>query len=56
MLAVSSEGMAMYLAPTGTLQILFTTVAAPHLALGDAIRVAAGNVNLLSFETWQRGD
>ncbi len=38
--------MAMHLLPTGTLQILYTTVAAPALINGDAVRVDSGNVTL----------
>jgi hypothetical protein len=44
--ALDSAGMAMHLLPTGTLQILFTTVAAPQLTTGDAVRVDSGNVTL----------
>jgi hypothetical protein len=45
-LASSHSGMALYLKPTGTLQLLFTTVAAPTLTSGDAISVFAGNVQI----------
>ncbi len=38
--------MAMHLLPTGTLQILHTTVAAPQLSNGDAIRIDSGNVTI----------
>jgi hypothetical protein len=42
--ALDAAGMAMHLLPTGTLQILYTTVAAPQLSNGDAIRIDSGNV------------
>ena len=38
--------MALYLSPTTTLQIWFTTVAAPTLSSGDAIRITSGNVDI----------
>jgi len=44
--ASGNTGMALYLAPTGTLQILFTTIAAPVLATGDAVRITSGNVEI----------
>ena len=44
--ALDNAGLAMYLLPTGTLQILYTTVAAPALVSGDAVRVDSGNVTL----------
>jgi hypothetical protein len=44
--ASSNAGMALYLAPTGTLQILFTTIAAPTLVNGDAVRITSGNVEI----------
>jgi len=44
--SILRAGMAMFLEPAGTVQILFTTVAAPDLASGDAIRIAAGKVDL----------
>ena len=44
--SLDNAGMAMHLLPTGTLQILYTTVAAPALINGDAVRVDSGNVTL----------
>jgi hypothetical protein len=44
--ATSTAGMQLYLAPTGTLQLIHNTVGAPSLALGDAIRVAGGSVQI----------
>ncbi len=44
--SANNTGMAMYLAPTDTLQILFATVAAPNLANGDAVRIASGSVEI----------
>jgi predicted outer membrane repeat protein len=44
--SLDNAGMAMHLLPTSTLQILFTTVGAPTLASGDAIRVDSGNVTI----------
>ena len=44
--ASSNTGMALYLAPTGTLQISFTTIAAPALMTGDAVRITSGNVDI----------
>ena len=45
-ISLDNAGMAMHLLPTGTLQILHTTVAAPTLANGDAIRLDSGNVTI----------
>ena len=45
-LSLDSAGAAMHLLPTGTLQILHTTVGAPALATGDAIRIDSGNVTI----------
>jgi predicted outer membrane repeat protein len=44
--ASSNVGMALYLAPTGTLQVLFTTIAAPTLMSGEAVRITFGNVEI----------
>jgi predicted outer membrane repeat protein len=44
--ASSNTGVALYLAPTGTLKIYFTTIGAPNLANGDAVRIASGNVEI----------
>jgi predicted outer membrane repeat protein len=45
-ISLDSAGMAMHLLPTSTLQILYTTIAAPTLANGDAIRVDSGSVTI----------
>ena len=45
-LALSNAGMALYIAPTGTLQILETTIGVPSLSSGDAVRIVAGNVTI----------
>jgi hypothetical protein len=42
--AQSTAGMQLNLAPTGLLQILFTTVGAPSLVAGDAILIRGGTV------------
>ena len=44
--SLDSAGMAMHLLPTGTLQILHTTVGAPTLANGDGIRIDSGSVTI----------
>ena len=44
--ALDNAGMAMHLLPIGTLQILYTTVGAPALTSGDAIRIDSGNITL----------
>ena len=44
--ALDNAGAAMHLLPTGTLQILHTTVGAPTLANGDAIRIDSGSVTV----------
>lgn len=44
--ALDNAGTAMHLLPTGTLQILYTTVAAPALVSGDAVRVDSGSVTI----------
>jgi len=45
--ASNQDGMQLYLAPTGALQLWFSTVGAPSLVNGDAIRVAgSGSVEL----------
>ncbi len=45
-IALDNAGMAMHLLPTSTLDIWFTTIAAPALTSGDAIRVDSGNVSI----------
>ena len=44
--ATSTAALQLYLAPTGALQIIYSTVGAPNLALGDAVRVIRGSVQL----------
>ena len=43
-LSLSNAGTALNLSPTGTEQILFTTIGASSLINGDAVRVNSGNV------------
>ena len=45
-IAAGNQGAALYAAPTGTLQILFTTIGAPGLINGDAVRITSGNVEI----------
>ena len=44
--ALSNAGMAMYLAPASTFHIFESTIGAPSLNSGDAVRVAGGNVTI----------
>jgi len=44
--ATSTVAMQLYLAPSGALQLIHSTVGAPSLALGEAVRVASGSVQL----------